>query len=76
MRLREPFQGVKLASGHLIVHVGLLFGNYFILDSETVKILQDETIPNFLNPNTNISLYSLFELSMRTHIVCIISQLL
>lgn len=28
MRLREPFQGYKLSSGHFMFHMAYLFGSY------------------------------------------------
>lgn len=28
MRLREPFQGYKLSSGHVMFHMAYLFGSY------------------------------------------------
>ena len=73
MRTREPFQGMKLASGHLLLHMGLLYGNWFIVDSDTRKILDDETIENFINPKTGSSITYNFELCRRTHIICIVS---
>jgi hypothetical protein len=73
MRLREPFQGVKLASGHLLLHLGLLYGNWFIVDQNTRTVLDDESIENFINPKTGYSITYNFELCRRTHIMCIIS---
>lgn len=37
MRVREPFQGFRLVSGHIIIHIAMLFANLSIVD---VKVLE------------------------------------
>ena len=32
MRLKEPFQGFKLVTGHIQAHIVLLLGSYIIMD--------------------------------------------
>lgn len=41
MRLREPLNGFRLASGHLILHIAFLIGSYFAVD--TCRDHRDDT---------------------------------
>ena len=47
MRLREPFSGYKLSSGHFMFHMAYLCGSYFathyVLDYETVSNTKDDS---------------------------------
>ena len=63
MRLREPFQGYKLSSGHLLFHVAYLFGSYIArvhvlkdehFDSTSLDILYQINLAHFLVPCFNI----------------------
>jgi len=40
MRLREPFQGYKLSSGHLMFHIAYLIGSYI----STEMVLSEKTV--------------------------------
>ena len=53
MRLREPLQGVKLASGHALVHISLLYGSMILVDTEKIS---DDTVPGYYNATTGASL--------------------
>ena len=48
MRLKEPFQGFRLITGHAPAHMVFLLGSYLILDQNPFKSydMNDEIIEN------------------------------
>jgi hypothetical protein len=75
MRLREPFQAFKLASGHFIVHAGLLVGNLVINGTEEAYDRPLDEIEGYYNPVTGASLDDCVMLVRYAHILCIAFQL-
>ena len=67
MRLREPFQGYKLSSGHPIFHIAYLIGSFiavrYVLEkqdlenSDSYDVLFQLNIAHFLVPCFNIGSY-------------------
>lgn len=70
MRLREPLQGVKLASGHALVHISLLYGSMILVDTEKIS---DDTVPGYYNATTGASLLQCTYVARICHVLCIIS---
>lgn len=66
MRLREPFSGYKLSSGHFMFHMAYLFGSYFathyVLDYETVSNAKDDSFDILTQLNIAHALVPLFNL--------------
>ncbi len=67
MRLREPFQGYKLSSGHPMFHLAYLIGSFIAVkyviekkdtdNSESYDVLMQLNIAHFLVPCFNIGSY-------------------
>ena len=67
MRLREPFQGYKLSSGHPMFHIAYLIGSFiavkYVLDksdsenSESMDVLNQLNIAHLLVPCFNLVSY-------------------
>jgi len=59
MRLREPFQGYKLSSGHPMFHmaylVGSLIATRIVLEEPIIKDPQDRADPNEVLLQLNIA---------------------
>tara|TARA_B110000285_G_C14853285_1_gene480989 strand:- start:445 stop:666 length:222 start_codon:yes stop_codon:yes gene_type:complete len=72
MRLREPFQAFKLASGHAVVHCGLLIGNLVISGTEEFYDRPLDEIEGYYNEITGTSLDDCIKLIKYAHILCII----
>lgn len=64
MRLREPFQGFKLVSGHFIIHVAMLQANLSIVDHKQLQLTPYD------NPDTGVSLLSLVHLVRYVRVAC------
>ena len=77
MRLREPFQAFKLASGHAIVHAGLLIGNLVIKSTEVNAdgYNDEDTKDDYINTVTGVSLDDCINLIRFAHMFCIVAQL-
>jgi hypothetical protein len=71
MRLREPLQGVKLASGHALVHISMLYGSMILVDT---KMISDESVEDYYNPKTGTSLVQCIFIARVCHIACILCQ--
>ena len=70
MRLREPLQGVKLASGHALVHISLLYGSMILVDTEKIS---DDSVPGYYNAQTGSSLLQCTFIARVCHVACILS---
>ena len=44
MRLREPFQGYKLSSGHFMFHMAYLVGSYIAVNFVIKSDVEGETV--------------------------------
>ena len=64
MRLKEPFQGYKLSSGHFMFHMAYLAGSYYavhyviddpkVFDDESYRILMALNVAHIVVPLCNL----------------------
>ena len=69
MRLREPLNGFKLAQGHPLIHIALLFGSIVTLNVRTDYYLVNGEIDS----QTLNDLTQLVSLVRQTHVAILIS---